>query len=218
MIHAVGMAWAEKLKGTRRIALTSFGDGATSEGDFHEAMNFAAVYETPTVFFCQNNGWAISYPTDEQTRTESIAEKADAYGMPGVRVDGNDVVAVLVAVREAAERARAGKGPSLVEAVTYRVGPHTTADDPGRYRDDAEVQMWESRDPLERVRRLLERSGAWDAKWQDYLESEASNRIEAAVTWAEAIAEPPAAEMFNRMFAEPTPALAEQAREAAADG
>lgn len=218
MIHAVGLAWAEKLKGTRRIALTSFGDGATSEGDFHEAMNFAAVYETPTIFFCQNNGWAISYPTDEQTRTESIAEKADAYGMPGVRVDGNDVVAVLVAVREAAERARSGKGPSLVEAVTYRLGPHTTADDPGRYRDDAEVELWESRDPLERVRRLLERSGAWDANWQHSLEAEASNQIEAAVAWAEAIPEPTADEMFNRMFAELTPALAEQAREAGVDG
>lgn len=214
MIHAVGLAWAEKLKGTNRIALTSFGDGATSEGDFHEAMNFAAVYETPTVFLCQNNGWAISYPTEEQTRTESIAEKADAYGMPGVRVDGNDVVAVLVAVREAAERARSGKGPSLVEAVTYRLGPHTTADDPGRYRDDSEVEIWEARDPLERIRRLLERSGAWDAGWQHALETEASNRIEAAVSWAEGIPEPTAEEMFSRMFAEPTPPLAEQAREA----
>ncbi len=218
MIHAVGLAWAEKLRGTRRIALTSFGDGATSEGDFHEAMNFAAVYETPTVFFCQNNGWAISYPTEDQTRTETIAEKADAYGMPGVRIDGNDVVAVLVAVREAAERARSGKGPSLIEAVTYRLGPHTTADDPGRYRDDNEVELWEARDPLERVRRLLERSGAWDARWQQTLETEASNRIEAAVSWAEAVPEPTPDEMFSRMFAEPTPALIEQAREAANDG
>ena len=218
MIHAVGLAWAEMLKGTDRIALTSFGDGATSEGDFHEAMNFAAVYETPTVFLCQNNGWAISYPVEEQTRSETIADKADAYGMPGVRVDGNDVVAVLVAVREAAERARSGKGPSLIEAVTYRVGPHTTSDDPGRYREEAEVAAWENLDPLARVRRLLERSGAWDAAWQESLETEASRRIEAAVEWAEAIPEPTAAEMFSRMYAEPTPTLAEQAREAASDG
>ena len=218
MIHAVGLAWAEMLKGTDRIALTSFGDGATSEGDFHEAMNFAAVYETPTVFLCQNNGWAISYPVEEQTRSETIADKADAYGMPGVRVDGNDVVAVLVAVREAEERARSGKGPSLIEAVTYRVGPHTTSDDPGRYREEAEVAAWENLDPLARVRRLLERSGAWDAAWQESLETEASRRIEAAVEWAEAIPEPTAAEMFSRMYAEPTPTLAEQAREAASDG
>ena len=142
MIHAVGLAWAEKLKGSDRIALTSFGDGATSEGDFHEAMNFAAVYETPTIFLCQNNGYAISYPTSEQTKSETIAGKAEGYGMPGIRVDGNDVVGVLVAVREAARRARSGEGPSLIEAVTYRLGPHTTADDPTRYRDDDEGASW----------------------------------------------------------------------------
>jgi pyruvate dehydrogenase E1 component alpha subunit len=215
MIHAVGLSWAEKLKGTRRIALTSFGDGATSEGDFHEAMNFAAVYETPTVFFCQNNGFAISYPVTEQTRTETIAEKADAYGIPGVRVDGNDVVAVLVAVQEAAERARAGKGPSLVEALTYRIGPHTTSDDPTRYRDHAELAEWEERDPLERVRRLLERSGSWSAQWQELLEQNSSQRIEAAVEWAESVPPPSPEDMFGRVFAEPTPPLIAQAREAA---
>jgi 2-oxoisovalerate dehydrogenase E1 component alpha subunit len=218
MIHAVGLAWAEKLRGSGRIALTSFGDGATSEGDFHEAMNFAAVYETPTVFLCQNNGWAISYPTSEQTKSETIADKAEAYGMPGVRVDGNDVVAVLVAVSEAAERARSGGGPSFVEALTYRIGPHTTADDPGRYRTESEVEEWEARDPLARVRRLLERSGAWSSAWQDELEREASSRIESAVSWAESIPEPAPDEMFSRMFAEPTTALREQAEQAAEDG
>jgi pyruvate dehydrogenase E1 component alpha subunit len=214
MIHAVGLAWAEKLKGSRRVALTSFGDGATSEGDFHEAMNFAAVYETPCVFFCQNNGFAISYPTAEQTRSETIAEKADAYGMPSARVDGNDVVAVLAAVAEAADRARAGRGPSLIEAVTYRIGPHTTADDPTRYRDETEVGTWQARDPLERVRLLLERAGAWDGRWQETLEAEASTRVEEAVVWAEAVPEPTAQAMFDRMFASPTPPLLEQAREA----
>jgi 2-oxoisovalerate dehydrogenase E1 component alpha subunit len=213
MIHAVGLAWAEKLKGSKRIALTSFGDGATSEGDFHEAMNFAAVYQTPTIFFCQNNGWAISYPTAEQTRSETIAEKAGAYGMPGVRVDGNDVVAVLVTVREAAERARIGKGPSLIEAVTYRLGPHTTADDPTRYRKEDEVARWETQDPLERARKLLDRSGAWSVDWQQNLEQEASNRVEAAVGWAEAIPPPAASDMFGRVFAEPTIPLMEQAEE-----
>lgn len=210
MIHAVGLAWAEKLNGTDRIALTSFGDGATSEGDFHEAMNFAAVYQTPTVFLCQNNGYAISYPTSEQTRSETIAAKADAYGMPGVRVDGNDVVAVLVAVREAASLARSGDGPSLIEAVTYRMGPHTTADDPTRYRDSAEGDIWADKDPLERIRQLLERQGEWTDDWQSELEEQAAETIERAVEWAEAVPEPSFEEMLNRMFAEPTAPLREQ--------
>lgn len=212
MIHAVGLAWAEKLKGSDRIALTSFGDGATSEGDFHEAMNFAAVFVTPTVFLCQNNGYAISYPTSEQTRSETIAMKADAYGMTGIRVDGNDVVAVLVAVREAAERARTGQGPTLIEAVTYRLGPHTTADDPTRYRESDESVGWETRDPLERVRKLLERQGSWTEQWQQELEESASAVIEEAVEWAEAVPEPTFDEMLNRMYAEPTAPLQDQLR------
>jgi pyruvate dehydrogenase E1 component alpha subunit len=213
MIHAVGLAWAEKLRGSDRIALTSFGDGATSEGDFHEAMNFAAVYGTPTVFFCQNNGYAISYPISEQTRSESIAVKAEAYGMPGMQVDGNDVVAVLVAVREAASIARDGEGPTLIEAVTYRMGPHTTADDPTRYREEHEGSDWEERDPLERVRKLLERQGSWTEEWQAELETQASEAIEAAVEWAEAVPQPSFQEMLLRMYAEPTAPLREQLEE-----
>jgi pyruvate dehydrogenase E1 component alpha subunit len=210
MIHAVGLAWAEALAGSERIALTSFGDGATSEGDFHEAMNFAAVFNTPTVFFCQNNGFAISYPTSEQTKSETIAIKAEAYGMPGIRVDGNDVVAVLVAVREAAARARAGEGPSLIEAVTYRLGPHTTADDPTRYREDVESSLWEAGDPLERVRRLLERQGSWTEDWESELEAAASDTIERAVEWAESVPPPTFDEMLHRMYAQPTGPLIEQ--------
>ncbi|MGB8362573.1 MAG: pyruvate dehydrogenase (acetyl-transferring) E1 component subunit alpha [Acidimicrobiia bacterium] len=214
MIHAVGLAWAESLSRSDRIALTSFGDGATSEGDFHEAMNFAAVYNTPTVFFCQNNGYAISNPTSMQTRSESMEIKAAAYGMPGIRVDGNDVVAVLVAVREAASLARAGEGPSFVEAVTYRIGPHTTADDPGRYRSEEESSEWEQRDPIERVRLLLERQDAWTADWQAELETQAGQNIEAAVEWAEEVPQPTFEEMLNRMYAEPTTPLREQMDEA----
>lgn len=210
MIHAVGLAWAEKLTGSDRISLTSFGDGATSEGDFHEAMNFAAVYETPTVFLCQNNGYAISYPTSEQTRSDSIAIKAAAYGMPGIQVDGNDVVAVLVAVREAALLARTGDGPSLIEAVTYRMGPHTTADDPTRYREDSEDDEWEEKDPLARVRKLLDRQGEWSEEWQEQLETEAAEKIEKAVEWAESVPEPTFEEMLGRMYAEPTAPLREQ--------
>jgi pyruvate dehydrogenase E1 component alpha subunit len=210
MIHAVGLAWAETLRGSDRIALTSFGDGATSEGDFHEAMNFAAVYRAPVVFFCQNNGFAISYPTLEQTRSESIAIKAEGYGMPGVQVDGNDVAAVLVAVREAVEAARSGEGPSLIEAVTYRLGPHTTADDPTRYRDEGVAATWRERDPHERVRILLERAGAWSPEWQSELEESAGARIESAVAQAEALPPPTATEMFERMYAEPTGPLRAQ--------
>ncbi len=202
MIHAVGLAWAEKLQGSSRIALTSFGDGATSEGDFHEAMNFAAVYATPTVFMCQNNGYAISHPTSRQTKSKTIAAKADGYGMPGVRVDGNDVVGVLVAVREAADRARNGEGPTLIEAVTYRLGPHTTADDPTRYRDPGEAKEWEDRDPLLRIRRLLEKAGGWTEEWQAELETSASKTIEEAVRWAEKVSAPTFEQMLGRVFAD----------------
>jgi TPP-dependent pyruvate/acetoin dehydrogenase alpha subunit len=173
-------------------------------------MNFAAVFNTPTVFFCQNNGFAISYPTSEQTKSETIAIKAEAYGMPGIRVDGNDVVAVLVAVREAAARARAGEGPSLIEAVTYRLGPQTTAADPTRYREDDESSLWEARDPLERVRRLLERQGSWTEDWESELEAAASDTIERAVEWAESVPPPTFDEMLHRMYAQPTGPLIEQ--------
>lgn len=214
MIHAVGIAWAEKLQGSDKIALTSFGDGATSEGDFHEAMNFAAVFETPTVFLCQNNGYAISHPTAEQTRSKTIAAKAEGYGMRGIRVDGNDVVAMFVVVREAADRARRGDGPSLIEAVTYRLGPHTTADDPTRYRDASEPLEWEERDPLLRVRRLLEKAGGWTDEWQTDLETTAGQAIEEAVEWAESMPEPTLKEMMGRMFEDTPASLLEQQGEA----
>lgn len=214
MIHAVGLAWAETLRGSDRVALTSFGDGATSEGDFHEAMNFAAVFQTPTIFLCQNNGFAISYPRSEQTISESIAMKADGYGMPGVQVDGNDVAAVLTVVREAIETARKGGGPSLIEAVTYRLGPHTTADDPARYRDEDEAVGWRERDPLERVRLLLERASGWDLEWQAELETNAATAIEEAVAQAEALPQPTIEEMFGRMYEVSTGPLSEQAEEA----
>lgn len=214
MIHAVGLAWAEKLQGSSRIALTSFGDGATSEGDFHEAMNFAAVYATPTVFLCQNNGYAISHPTSEQTKSKSIAVKADGYGMPGIRVDGNDVVGVFAAVREAVHRARKGEGPSLIEAITYRMGPHTTSDDPTRYRDEAESRDWEDRDPLLRIRRLLAKAGGWTEEWQADLETRATQEIEEAVEWAENVPEPTFEQMVNRVFAERPQSLTQQLSDA----
>ena len=210
MIHAVGLAWASKLGGEDRVAIAYFGDGATSEGDFHEAMNFAGVYKTPTIFLCQNNGWAISLPTERQTASETIAQKASAYGMGGVLVDGNDALAVHTVTSEAIDLARSGGGPTLIEALTYRVGAHTTADDHGRYRDLDDVEQWRSRDPLKRVRRYLERLGEWSAEWQDQLESAASDDLETAVAEAEAIDPLPPDKIFTAMFATSNQRLDEQ--------
>ncbi|MPZ53428.1 MAG: pyruvate dehydrogenase (acetyl-transferring) E1 component subunit alpha, partial [Acidimicrobiia bacterium] len=214
MVHAVGLAWAARLRGEDRIALTSFGDGATSEGDFHEAMNFAAVYETPCVFLCQNNGYAISLPREAQTRSESIAIKADSYGMPGVQVDGNDLYAVVSAVSDARNRALSGGGPTLIEAITYRLGPHTTADDPRRYRADDEPNPWRERDPLVRVRRYLESVGAWDEEAERTAVEDASKTMDQAIEKAESIDATGPDHVFSGMFAELPENLAEQLRQA----
>jgi pyruvate dehydrogenase E1 component alpha subunit len=218
MIHAVGIAWAEQIKHTDAVALTLFGDGATSEGDFHEAMNFAGVYRTPTVFVCQNNGWAISMPRERQTASDTIAQKADAYGMPGMLVDGNDLLAVVAAATEAVERARRGEGPTLIEALTYRMGPHTTTDDARRYRHDDDVAEWHPRDPLERVRRYLEAAGEWDAEWQSELENAAAQTVEDAVAAAEAMPPLTSDEIFEAMYETATTSLLDQQRLARRDG
>jgi 2-oxoisovalerate dehydrogenase E1 component alpha subunit len=212
MLHAVGLAWAERLQGRDRIAITYFGDGATSEGDFHEALNFAGVYQTAVVFLCENNQYAISLRRDRQTAASTIAGKAEGYGMPGTLVDGNDLFAIYRATAEAVQRARSGGGPTLIEAVTYRVGPHTTTDDPRRYRPDEEEAEWRARDPVERVRRYLAAEGAWSEGWQQSIEDEESATIEEAVE--EALALPPQRpeELFESMFAEITPRLQEQQR------
>ncbi len=210
MIHAVGLAWAAKLKGERKVALTMFGDGATSEGDFHEAMNFAAVYETPTIFFCQNNGYAISMSIAEQTKSETIAEKASAYGMPGVRVDGNDLLAVYEQTLAAVNRARSGGGPTLIEAVTYRIGPHTTNDDPSRYRPAEEETVAKAKDPIARVRVYLEAKGEWTEDWEQEIWEEAGTAVDEGIAKAEAVPEPEVAHLFEAMFAERTPQLIEQ--------
>jgi len=217
MLHAVGLGWAERIQGTDRVALTMFGDGATSEGDFHEAMNFAGVYSTPTIFLCENNGWAISMSRSAQTASETIAQKANAYGMPGVLVDGNDVLAVLAATRDAVSRARSGDGSTLIEAFTYRLGPHTTTDDAGRYRTDEDVADWRTRDPIDRLRGYLEKEGAWEEAWERAVEESAHADIEAAVERAEALEPFPADAMFDRMYARPTPALEDQRSRLGAD-
>ena len=213
MLHAVGLAWAEQLRGTGRIAITYFGDGATSEGDFHEAMNFAGVFRVGCVFFCQNNGWAISLPREEQTASATIAAKAAAYGMVGRLVDGNDVLAVYQVTQEAARRARAGEGPTLIEAVTYRMGPHSTTDDPGRYRDPALVEAWRAKDPLDRMRTYLERENRWSAQQQDEWERADAAAVERAVSAAEALPAYTPGEIFDGMFAQlPAPLAAQRAQ------
>jgi pyruvate dehydrogenase E1 component alpha subunit len=186
-LHAVGIAYAMKYRGERDSAvLTSFGDGATSQGDFHEAMNFAAVWQAPVVFVCQNNQWAISMPRSKQTHSRTLAQKAIAYGMPGIQVDGNDALAMYRATKEALDRAHDGGGPTLIEAVTYRLMMHTTSDDPTRYRTDQEVEAWWKKEPLIRFRLYLEKKGFWDAGKQSALEADVKKEVEEAVARFEA--------------------------------
>jgi len=209
-LHAVGLAWAAKLKGDKIITLVFFGDGATSKGDFHEAMNFAGVFKTPTIFFCQNNQFAISVPRSLQTASKTIAQKAIAYGFDGIQVDGNDLFAVFTATKEAVEKARSGGGPTLIEGVTYRFGPHTTADDPTKYRTEEEIEPWKSLDPLIRLRLYLKEKKLWNEGVENKLTGEAQKEIDQAVKEAEAIPTPEIEEIFNYVFAEMTPPLKEQ--------
>ena len=207
--HAVGAAWAAKLEGDETVVVCHFGDGATSEGDFHEAANFAGVFETPCILFCNNNGWAISHPAERQTASDTFAEKADAYGIEGVRVDGMDPLATYQVTREAAARARRGDGPTLVEAVQYRYGAHTTADDPTAYRDEEEVERWRERDPVERYETFLRERGVVDDTVVEELEAEARETVAAIIDEAESF-EPDPAEMFDDVYAGSTPNVESQ--------
>jgi pyruvate dehydrogenase E1 component alpha subunit len=179
--HAVGVAYAMKYRRERSAVLTCFGDGATSQGDFHEALNWAAVWKLPVVFLCLNNGWAISLPRSRQTNSRTIAQKAVAYDMAGIQLDGNDPLAVYAAVRDALQRAYAGEGPTLIEAVTYRLMMHTTADDPTRYRAQDEEQSWWGRDPILRFRTYLEAKGILPPELQKRLSDEVKAEVDAAV-------------------------------------
>jgi pyruvate dehydrogenase E1 component alpha subunit len=209
-LHAVGLAWAGKLKGEKIVSIVYFGDGATSKGDFHEAMNFAGVFKTPTIFFCQNNQYAISVPRSLQTASKTIAQKAIAYGFDGIQVDGNDLFAVFAATKEAVEKARSGGGPTLIEGVTFRFGPHTTADDPTKYRKEEEVEPWRPLDPLVRLRLYLKGKGIWNEGVEQRLTEEAQKDIDQAVKDAEAVSVPEVEDIFKYVFAEMTPQLREQ--------
>lgn len=209
-LHAVGAAMAAQRLGEDSVTVAFLGDGATSEGDAHEALNLAAVFGAPCVFFVQNNQWAISVPVSRQLAGPSIAHRAIGYGMPGIRVDGNDVLACYAVMAEAAERARAGGGPTLVEAVTYRLGPHTTSDDPTRYREQDEVDRWTARDPLPRFRSYLQQVGVWTDRLQERVEAR-SQRLRAELR--DAVVGAPdfdVTEVFDTVYHDITPELVAQ--------
>ena len=215
--HAVGAAMAFDYRDEDRVVAAHFGDGATSEGDFHEALNFAGVFDTPTVFFCTNNQWAISVPRERQTASETLAQKATAYGFEGVRVDGMDPLAVYEVTRRAAAKARGETDdddgpdhrPTLVETVAYRFGAHTTADDPTVYRDEAELDRWKRLDPIPRFEAFLRGRGLLDDEHVDAITEEANDRIAEVVEAAESVATDPST-MFGDVYGEPTPEIRRQ--------
>jgi pyruvate dehydrogenase E1 component alpha subunit len=201
--HAAGLAWGKRLKGEASVAIVYFGDGATSEGSFHEGANFAAVMAAPLVLFCNNNQWAISTPVTAQTRAETLADKAAGYGMPAIRVDGGDVLAVYEATREAAERARAGGGPTFVEAVTYRAAPHGTADDPRAYVDLERVEEERRHECIGRYERHLRRLGLLGDELEAAVKAEALEVMRQGIADAEAEPEPDLSLLFDHAYANP---------------
>ncbi len=208
--HAVGFAMAARIKHRKLAVLVDFGDGATSKGDFHEGMNLAGVFNAPVVFLCENNQYAISMPRAKQTAAETLAQKALAYGFEGVEVDGNDIFAVYRVVKEALAKARAGKGPTLIECFTYRLADHTTADDASRYRKASEVKKWEQKDPIARLRKYLEHAKLWNKKKEAELDRRIARVIEAEVEKFKKITAPQPDEFFDYVFEKPTAALEEQ--------
>ncbi len=211
--QAVGAAWAAKIKGDKVVTVGFMGDGATSQPDFHNAINFAGVFKVPCVMICQNNHWSISVPTERQTASATIAVKAKAYGVPGVRVDGNDILACYAVIKEAVDRARAGLGPTFVECVTYRMGAHSTSDDPTRYRSDAEVEAWGKKDPVLRFRRFLLKKGLVSDAFDAELEAAFTTQLSAAIATVEAAQAPRADTLFDDVYAELPWHLREQQQE-----
>jgi len=207
--HAVGLAWGKKLRGEKTVAVAYFGDGATSEGAFHEGANFAGVMRAPAILFCNNNQWAISTPLSAQTAAPTLADKAIGYGMPAVRVDGADVLAVFEATREAVERARGGDGPTFIEAITYRAAPHATADDPSVYIDPERVEEEKARECVGRFEAYLRRQGILDDERVERFKAEAADLMRAGIEAAEA--EPPADRelIFEHAYVDPPPTLRE---------
>jgi pyruvate dehydrogenase E1 component alpha subunit len=213
LTHAAGAGMAARLRGEDTVFMTFCGDGGTSSNDFHTGLNFAAVYKAPVVFVCENNGWAISVPSSKQTCSESMAIKADAYGMPGVRVDGNDLLAVYAAAKEAVDRARKGGGPTLIETVTYRIASHSSSDDAARYRDKAEFEAWQKKDPIQRFQRYLEKRKLWDEAFEKDCVEGTKAAIAEAVKTAEALPNPGPETLFEDVYMNPTQQLKAQKQE-----
>jgi len=220
VLHATGAAWASKLKGDDNAVICYFGDGATSEGDFHEGLNFAGVFDVPAVFFCNNNQWAISVPRERQTASATLAQKAHAYGFEGVQVDGMDPLAVYQVTTEALEKAKEGSGgddeighatrPTLIEAVQYRFGAHTTADDPSVYRDEEEVEYWKSKDPIPRMESFLRNQGLLDDERIDAITQSIEDEVADAIAQAEEEARPQPEQIFENIYEELSPRQQEQ--------
>ncbi len=213
--QAVGAAWAMKKEKKEAVAFGFSGDGATSQPDFHAAMTFAAAFKAPVVIVCQNNHWSISVPTARQTASRTIAVKGRAYGIPSVRVDGNDLLAMLAVLGAAADRARRGEGPTFVEALTYRIGAHSTSDDPTRYRTDAEVESWKRKDPVDRLAKHLRMLGAIDDAFEKQLDAELGPAIGDVIKSVEELPPPARMSLFDDVYAEPTWNLREQRDELA---
>lgn len=211
--QAAGTARAFQIRGERKVAWTYFGDGGTSEGEFHAGMNFAGVWKAPCVFVCENNQWAISVPVAKQTASESFAIKAVAYGMPGVKVDGNDVLAVYQAAKEARERAARGEGPTLIETFTFRQGPHSSSDDPKRYQPAGMLEEWKKKDPIARFQLYLKHKKLWSEAFEQECAEGAKAAIGAAVKAAEALPNPGPETMFDDVYMNLTPQLKEQRQE-----
>jgi len=208
--HAAGAAMAAKILKQDKVSVAYFGDGATSEGDFHEGMNFAGVNKAPVVFVCQNNSYAISVPRKIQTASETIAQKALAYGFEGIQVDGNDLLSVYSAMKYAVDKARSGGGPTLLELITYRFGPHTTSDDPSKYRSKEEEDEWRKKDPMLRIQIYLKAKGIWSEEYEKKLVEEATAKVEKAVEDAEAELKIDPMDMFKYVFTDMPPAFKEE--------
>lgn len=213
LLHATGIAWASKIRKEKNCALVYFGDGATSEGDFHEALNFAGVLKAPVIFFCQNNQWAISTPRTKQTASETIAQKAIAYGIKSIQIDGNDVISSYKATLEALERARNGEGPTLIESITYRVGDHTTSDDSSKYRKGDEIEEWKKKDPLLRIEKYFKKIGTWTDDYGKWVKDEVEREVNEAVEAALKIEPPSPEDVFVHIFDKLPPILENQEKE-----
>ena len=209
-VHATGAAWAAKIRGTKQIALTYFGDGATSKGDFHEAMNIAGVFNLPVIFVCENNQFAISVPREHQTRAETIAQKAVAYGFEGIQVDGMDIFAMYKATKDAIDKARAGNGPTLIEAYAYRLCDHSTSDDASRYRSKEDFDTWMKKEPIDRLEKYMRKKNLLDDAYKEKVLNSSQEEVESAVTEFEKILPPDPKDIFKYVYAEMTPQQIEE--------